>query len=280
MTAIDAIVVSYNARAVLRDALASLFASEVPLNCVFVVDNASSDGSAAMVREEFPAAELIALDENVGFARGNNLAFAASDAPYLLLLNPDAAIAPGGLGVMLEELESADDIGIVGPVLVSPDGRVQFEGGRRDPSIAGEFGNISRLNQRWTAGMFGRYLMSDWDHRDTRDVEVLSGACMLIRREALDGHLFSEEFFMYGEDVELCQRLRDAGWRMRYCAATEVLHHGGASSKRARTRMRVAGVVSMTQLLAKRRGALYALGYLAIVPIAWPLGILVRRLPK
>ena len=116
--------------------------------------------------------------------------------------------------------------------------------------------------------------------RDTRDVEILSGACMLIRTSALEGRLFCEDFFMYGEDVELCQRLRRAGWRMRYFAGTEVLHHGGATSKKARTRMRFAGVVSMAQLLARERGWLYATGYVAIVPIAWPLGILVRWLWK
>jgi hypothetical protein len=119
--------------------------------------------------------------------------------------------------------------------------------------------------------------MNDWDHRSSRDVQVLCGACMLVRRAALDDTLFSEDFFMYGEDVELCQRLRAAGWRLRYVAEARVTHHGGATSRRARTRMRIAGVVSMAQLLRRRRGAAYAAGYLAVVPVAWPLGVLVRK---
>jgi GT2 family glycosyltransferase len=178
---------------------------------------------------------------------------------------------------MLAELESDARIGIVGPVLVGADGRVQFEGGRRDPSILGEFGNIAHLNVRSPSGVFGRYMMNDWDHRSTREVEVLSGACMLIRATALAGKLFRDDFFMYGEDIELCQRLRSAGWTMRYLGDAEVLHHGGAASKKARTKMRVAGVVSMAQLLSRTRGPLYAAGYVAVVPVAWPLGIVVNK---
>jgi N-acetylglucosaminyl-diphospho-decaprenol L-rhamnosyltransferase len=157
---------------------------------------------------------------------------------------------------------------------------VQYEGGRRDPTILGEFSNITHLNKLYPAGRLGRYMMNDWDHLTTRDVECLSGACLLLRADALGGELFRDDFFMYGEDIELCQRLRDAGWKMRYFAGAEVLHHGGAASKKARTRMRVAGVVSMAQLLSRRRGRLYAFGYLCIVPVAWPTGVLVNKMSE
>lgn len=269
---------NYNTRELLRSCVVSLIESATPLANVFVIDNASADGSVEMVVKEFPSVRLIEMTSNVGFAKANNLAFRQSSADYLLLLNSDAEIAPDGLGLMLGELESDPAIAAVGPVLVGTDGRVQYEGGRRDPSILGEFGNISHLNVRRPNSALGRYLMNDWDHRSTRDVEVLSGACMLLRRSALEGRLFRDDFFMYGEDVELCQRIRAAGWRLRYFAGTEVLHHGGAASKKARTKMRLAGVVSMAQLLYRSRGSLYAAGYLAIVPIAWPLGWLVRKL--
>jgi len=274
---VDAIVVNYNTKDLLRACIASLVASAHPLHRIFVVDNASADGSAEMVRAEFPGVELLAMSENLGFARGNNAAFERSDADAILLLNSDAEIPADALGLMVAELLSDSKVGIVGPVLVGTDGRVQYEGGRRDPSIMGEFGNIAHLNTRRPTGAMGRYLMNDWDHRTTRDLEVLSGACMLIRREALAGRLFRDDFFMYGEDIEICQRLRADGWKMRYLGTVEVLHHGGAASKKARTKMRVAGVVSMAQLLARNRSWLYAAGYLAIVPIAWPLGVLVNR---
>jgi len=275
--AIDAIVVSFNTKDLLRACIASLVASRRVVNRIIVVDNASSDGSAEMVRAEFPAVELIEMPSNVGFARANNQAFGVSDADLIFLLNSDAEIEPDTLDAMESELLTDDRIGMVGPVLVGNDGRVQYEGARRDPTISGEFGNISHLNWRRPDGIFGRYLMNDWDHRSTRDVEVLSGACMLIRREALGGVLFRDDFFMYGEDIEVCQRLRRAGWRLRYLGSTEILHHGGAASRKARTRMRFAGVVSMAQLLGRSRGWLYALGYLAIVPVAWPLGAIVKR---
>jgi len=274
---VDAIVVNFNTRGLLRASLASLHSSRHPIRRVFMVDNASVDGSVQMVQAEFPDVVLLEMPKNLGFARANNAAFELCEADALLLLNSDAALSPDALGELMTELTADDRIGVVGPVLVGDDGLAQYEGGRRDPSILGEFGNISHLNTRLPHSVFGRYLMNDWDHRSTRDVEVLSGACMLIRRSALDGRLFREDFFMYGEDIELCQRLRTAGWRTRYVGTAEVAHRGGAASKKARTQMRIAGVVSMAQLLRRARGPLYAAGYAAIVPIAWPLGSVIRR---
>ena len=277
MLTVDAIVVNLNTMDLLRASLASLRSSSHPLRRVVVVDNASVDGSAEMVAAEFPEVGLFRMRRNVGFARANNEAFTVTSADAILLLNSDAALAPDALGALVAELERDPRVAVAGPVLVGTDGRVQYEGGRRDPSLAGEFGNISHLNVRLPRSIFGRYLMNEWDHRSTRDVEVVSGACMLIRRSALDGRLFREGFFMYGEDVELCQRLRAAGWRVRYVSTARVTHHGAATSGRARTRMRVAGVVSMAQLLRHRHGPLYAAAYAALVPVAWPLGVVVRK---
>jgi N-acetylglucosaminyl-diphospho-decaprenol L-rhamnosyltransferase len=274
---VDAIVVNFNTRELLRASLASLYSSRHPVRRVFVVDNASVDGSAQMVTAEFPDVVLLEMPENLGFARANNAAFELCEADALLLLNSDAELSADALGELIDELSADDRVGVAGPVLVGDDGLVQYEGGRRDPSILGEFGNISHLNARLPHSVFGCYLMSDWDHRSTRDVEVLSGACMLVRASALGGRLFCEDFFMYGEDIELCQRLRAAGWRLRYVGAAKVAHRGGATSRRARTKMRIAGVVSMAQLLRRARGPLYVAGYAAIVPFAWPLGVIIRK---
>jgi GT2 family glycosyltransferase len=269
--------VSFETRDLLRACLGSLVASHRPLDAITVVDNASSDGSASMVRDEFPGVELIESSENLGFAKANNLAFARSDADAVLLLNSDAEAGPETLGTLERRLSSDPRVAAVGPILLSPDGSVQYEGARRDPTILGEFSNISHLNDVYPDGALGRYMMNDWDHRSSREVEVLSGACMLIRSGALHGRLFRDDFFMYGEDVELCQRLRADGWMLFYDEDARVLHQGGAASRQARFKMRVAGVVSMAQLLSRRRGPLYALGYLAIVPVAWPLGAIVKR---
>jgi N-acetylglucosaminyl-diphospho-decaprenol L-rhamnosyltransferase len=277
---VDIIIVNYNTRELVAAALRSVRDSDVSPDRVFVVDNASADGSVEMLRAEFPEVELIESAENLGFARGNNLAFERSDADYVLLLNSDAELRHGALGTMLRAIESDARIGAVGPVLVCPDGSVQVEGGRRDPTILGEFSNITHLNQVYPDGPMGRYMMNDWDHRSTRDVEVLCGACMLVRTAALGGTLFRDDFFMYGEDVELSQRIRAAGYRLVYLGDAEVLHHGGATSRTARTKMRVAGVVSMAQLLASNRGRLYAAGYVAMVPVAWPIGVIVNRMKR
>ncbi len=274
---VDVIIVSYNTHDLLRAALRSVAASAVRPASVIVVDNASSDCSAEMVEVEFPEVILVRAESNLGFARANNLGMEQSRAEYELLLNSDVEIGPDTIEVLLREMSSDPAIGAVGPVLRGADGRVQFEGGRRDPSILGEFSNITHLNRVVASGPLTRYMINDWDHLSSRDVEVLSGACMLVRRSALDSTLFRTDFFMYGEDVELCQRLRAGGSRLRYVAETEVLHHGGASSRQARLKMRVAGVVSMAQLFVRSRGPLYALGYLLIVPIAWPIGAIVKR---
>ena len=277
-TTVDAIVVSLNTKRLLQDCLRSLRDSAYTVDRLFVVDNASNDGSADMVRAEFPEAVLVRMPRNVGFARANNAAFARCSGDTILLLNSDARLSRDGLGAMVEELRSGADIGAVGPMLVGWDGRVQYEGGRRDPSLAGEFGNITHLNTRLPSSLFGHYLMNEWDHRTSRDVDVLSGACMVLRATALSGRLFRDDFYMYGEDVELCQRLRIAGWRVRYLAQARVLHKGAATSQKAHTRMRIAGVISMAQLLSRQRGLRYAVAYVALVPLAWPLGCLVRRM--
>ena len=274
---VDAIVVNWNTRDLLRRSLLSLRASRHPVRRVFVVDNASADGSAQMVTTEFPRVALLQMPKNLGFARANNAAFPLVDADAVLLLNSDAELSCGALGALVHELAADGRVGAVGPMLIGSDGRIQYEGGRRDPTILGELGNISHLNTRVPRSILGRYLMNEWDHRSTRDVDILSGACMLIRTSALDGRLFCEDFFMYGEDIELCRRLRVTGWTVRYVGDAEVAHRGGATSGKARTRMRIAGVVSMTQFLRRTRGPLYAAGYAAAVPIAWPLGYVVRK---
>jgi len=275
---VDVIVVNLDTKDLLRTCLASIRTSAFHVRRVFVVDNASTDGSPAMVAAEFPEVGLVRMSRNVGFARANNAAFGLTDANAVLLLNSDAELARDALGALVHALETDPDVAATGPVLVGADGRVQYEGGRRDPSIVGEFGNITHLNLRLPRTRLGRYLMNEWDHRSTRDVQTVSGACVLLRRSALAGRLFRDDFFMYGEDVELCARLRAAGWRVRYVSEAEVVHHGGATSKKARTRMRVAGVVSMAQLFGRSRGPAYAAAYLAVVPFAWPLGVLVRKM--
>ncbi len=277
MLTVDAIVVNLDTRDLLRACLRSLQASAYPVRLTVVVDNASSDGSPEMVAAELPWAGLLRMGRNVGFARANNAAFPLTEADAVLLLNSDAELSPGALGALVAELERDPQVGAAGPVLVGWDGRVQYEGGRRDPSILGEFGNISHLNVQLPRSPLGRYLINDWDHRSSRDVDVLSGACVLLRRSALDGRLFRDDFFMYGEDIELCHRLRAGGWRVRYVSDAEVRHRGAATSRRTRTRMRVAGVVSMAQLLRRQRGRAYAAAYLAMVPVAWPLGVLVAK---
>jgi GT2 family glycosyltransferase len=252
-------VVSFNTRDLLRRCLESLYrpgsavvvsaweAARRPLDgdeadpCSFetiVVDQVSLDGSAGMVREEFPQAHLIHLERNIGFAGGNNLAFAAGRAPYFLLLNSDAIARPGLLAALVEFAEANPRAGLVGPQVLNLDGSLQ-PSCRRFPTFgAGLFRNtfLGRLfpNNRYTR----EYLMEDWDHTAPRKVDWLSACCLLARREMIEtvGPM-DEDYFMYFEDVDWSLRAARSGWEVWYCPAAVVLHEQGRSTDKAVKRM-------------------------------------------
>jgi hypothetical protein len=198
---------------------------------IWVVDSASSDGSAEMVRQDFPGAGLIANTENVGFTRGNNQGIARCRGRAILLLNPDTEVLGDALGVMLEYLDAHPDAGVAGPRITTPDGGVQ-PSRRRFPTYATAFVESTCLQQWFPRHpLLARYYM--WDAPDDReqDVDWLEGACLLARTEAVQqvGGL-DERFFMYSEELDWCQRIKAAGWRVVYLPQAQILHYGGKSS--------------------------------------------------
>lgn len=225
---VTAIVVSYNTRDDLRRCLASI-RDHAGLPCaVVVVDNASADGSADMAAAEFPTARLIRNRENVGFARANNQGLREAATPYVLVLNSDAELTPGALRAMAERLEARPRVGAVGPRTVGSDGTVQVS-----------FGPTLRPLAEWRQ----RRLVRGVARRDpdalreaTRRAAVehepdwVSASCLLGRKQALDEiGGFDEGFFLYEEDVDLCVRLRRAGWGIVFTPAATVVHHLGRS---------------------------------------------------
>lgn len=230
---VDVIVVSYNTRDLLRACLASVAcaARETADTRVFVVDNASHDGSPDMVRGEFPSATLIPLDRNVGFGPANNRGTRAGNGVYLLFLNSDAELTTGALRALVEYLDGHPGCVTVGPRLEYPDGRFQASC-RRFPTLRRSVWNTAGL-QRHFPDRFRAFhsWLTEAEHAAAAKVEMVSGACFLMRRsylESIGG--FDEQLFLYEEEMDVMLPARRRGLDVCYCPAARVIHHHGASS--------------------------------------------------
>ena len=238
---VSAILVNYNAGRELGLALQSI-ADELA-GCsweAIVIDNASSDGSTAVVSVFAPHARLMQNVENVGFARGVNQGLAASSGPLVLIMNPDCRLAEGAFAALRVELEKSPACAIVGPRILDPDGSVQGNA-RGDPDMfTGLFGRNTLLRRVLPdLAVSRRNVVSDVaieSGRDSLVVDWLSGACMVARREVLllvGG--FDERYFLYWEDADLCRRLRGQGYQIRYVPAATAIHRVGHSSRETRS---------------------------------------------
>lgn len=237
---VTAILVNYNAGPELRRALQSIAQALALLPWeAFVIDNASSDGSAAIVGEFGPQAHLLCNQQNVGFARGVNQGLMAATAPLVLIMNPDCQIAAGAFASLRGELERHDSCAIVGPCILDPDGAVQGNA-RGDPDMfTGLFGRTTTLRRVLPElPISKRNVIVDEPRRDGQSsvvVDWLSGACMLARRDALakvGG--FDERYFLYWEDADVCRRLRNVGYHVRYVQGATAVHRVGHSTRTAR----------------------------------------------
>lgn len=226
------IVVSWNTRDLLAQCLDAIFA--YPPRCeieVWVVDNGSKDGSAEMVRKQFPQVRLIENPENAGFARANNQAIQKSDGKYVLLVNSDATVKPNALSSMVSFLDQHHDGGIAGGKLEGSEGA--FQSSFNDfPSLFSQFLILSGMAQRF----FGPYFPSHGpkDSQQAREVDWVGGAFLIARREAIDeAGLLDEDYFMYGEEMDWCYRMWRNGWKVYFVPDACAIHLGGQSSKAA-----------------------------------------------
>jgi N-acetylglucosaminyl-diphospho-decaprenol L-rhamnosyltransferase len=233
VTGVSAVVVSYNVRDLLVQCIASLRADGI--EHIVVVDNASSDGSADAARAA--DVEIVALDANVGFGSGANRGVARTGTPYVVICNPDLEVEPGANKALTEVLDGDDALGIVAPRIETPDGRL-YPSARTFPDMVDAAGHAF-LHFVWRDNPFSRrYKMLDWDHSTPGDVDWVAGTYFMARRTAWDAvGGFDEDFFMYLEDVDLCWRMRDAGWRTRYEPAARVVHAIGRSTDQTPYRM-------------------------------------------
>jgi N-acetylglucosaminyl-diphospho-decaprenol L-rhamnosyltransferase len=285
VTDLSVVIVNWNTRELLARCLASLEFALLAHNLdpdattgqtaratgvveILVVDNASADGSPAMVRERFPQVHLIENRENVGFAAANNQAIAQSRGRHVVLLNSDTEVCPGALEILVQFLDAHPAAGGCGPRLLNADG--SFQASCHPMLTPGrEFWRLLLLEQLWPRAT---YAQAKWDTDTARRVEVIKGACFLLRRAALEqaGGL-DEQYFMYTEEVDLCYRLAQAGWELWWVPGALVKHYGEASSNQVPQAMYLQLYRSKIQFYRKMGGERRAARFKRLVRLAyWP----------
>lgn len=236
------ILVSYKSRELLLACLRALRADAqrtgVGLEIV-VVDNDSRDGTAEALAGEFPEARVITNRENAGYARAVNQGLAATAAPFALVMNPDCEPRPGMLRALLEHMNARPRTAIAGPKILNPDGSLEYSARSFPEPFTFLFNRYSLLTRLFPGNRFSRrYLLTDWDHASAREVDWVSGACMMARRAAIEqAGGMDEAYFMFNEDVDWCRRMKQAGWEVSYEPAAVVVHHIGASRSKVAARV-------------------------------------------
>lgn len=229
------IIVNYNTRQLTLDCLASVYASQTSYKYeVIVIDNASHDGSVEAIREVYPDVQLIANQNNTGFAVANNQGMEVAKGRYILLLNSDTVVQPDTLHTMIYFMDRHPEMGASGCKVILPDGSLDKACKRGFPTPTASFYyafGISRLFPDRTK--FNQYQLGHLSPDDEYPVDCLVGAFMLVRRETIDqvGGL-DETFFMYGEDIDWCYRIKEAGWGIFYYPRTYIVHYKGGSARR------------------------------------------------
>jgi len=305
---ISIIILSWNVRDLLRACLTSLVRSDdsaqrpfgvsrqatkvtttsltpQPTVEVIVVDAASADGSAEMVRAEFPHVKLIASDENLGYTRGNNVGLRAATGRYFLILNPDTEIVGDALAQMVAHMDAHPKVGVLGPQLRYANGTIQSTC-RRFPTLATGFFESTRLQPLAPRSMLDRYYARDLPEGAISEVDWVVGAAMLVRREAYEqvGGL-DEGFFMYSEELDWCRRMKSAGWTVVYFPLARIIHHEAKSSGQVPAATHIRFNTSKVRYYRKYHGPLAAealrwflLGNFAVqLVLEWAKGLVGRR---
>lgn len=273
---ISVVIVSYNVRDILRQCLQTLLARSKDLDIeVFVVDNASVDASAEMVRKEFPQVRLLANNLNLGFAAANNQAFALAKGNYVLLLNPDAFVRPGALHKAIDFMEHTTQCGICGGRVLDPSGNL-MPSARRFPGVISRFFTLSGLSSRYPySPFFNRHDFGGFAHDRVLEVDWVPGTFTLFRKKLLDDlRGFDERFFIYYEETDLCRRAKAAGWKVFFIPDAEVEHIGGASSK-TREDQQFNAAAGQIGLFSLRSACLYYYKYAGLPGVTANIGLMI-----
>jgi GT2 family glycosyltransferase len=264
---VSILIVNWNTRAMLAQCLRSIQQWPPKGACeVIVVDNASSDGSPHMVSNQFPAVRLVENEKNVGFAAASNQAIRRAKGRYLVLLNSDTEVRPGALDTLVQFMDAHPRAGAAGAHLLNPDGSLQPS---CHPMLTPdrEFWRLLFLDRLWRRAT---YAMHKWDPIIPRQVEVIKGACLLLRREALDQvGLLDDSYFMYTEEVDLCYRLHQAGWELWWVPQAEVIHHKAQSTRQAAEDMYIQLYRSKVRFYRKYGGQCQAQRFKRLMKLAY-----------
>ncbi len=229
------IIVSYNTCNLTLDAIKSIYQSITEYRYeVLVVDNASSDNSVTEISKRYANVKLIENHNNVGFSRANNQAMRVASGRYILLLNSDTIIDSNTIQTMVDFMDNNPKVGASGCKVVLPDGSLDKACRRGFPTPSTSFYYLSGLSKLFpTSPTINRYHYGHLNPNDAYPVDCLVGAFMLVRKETIDEiGMLDEDFFMYGEDIDWCYRIKAAGWEIYYNPYTTITHYKGASSKK------------------------------------------------
>ena len=285
------VIVNWNSRDDLKKSLASIVRDTRDLEYeIVVIDSGSHDGCDRMLRQHFPHVRFIQSAENLGFAKANNRAFRTTTGRCVLFLNPDTEAVGAAVTVLYAGLQSLPDAGVVGCKLLNSDGTIQSSCIRAIPTILNRMLDSNVLRRRWPKSrLWGTAALYE-EGLESREVEAVSGACLMMRRDRfIEVGGFSEDYFMYAEDIDLWYKSRQRGFKNYYVPQATVIHHGGNSSQHASSSFSAVMIPEASwRFLRKTRGVGYgfcyrlgmcasALGRLLIVGLASPFWILGRR---
>jgi len=254
---VSIIVVNWNVRDLLRECLRStLEDGGIPPERLelIVVDNDSHDGSADMVRAEFPQLPLIANPHNHGFGSANNQALPLCHGRHVLLLNPDTRVLPGALKALVDHMDATPDAAVMGCRLLNADGSLQRWTGGAYPRLLNVVNHYFFVDRLLPPSWRPMPLYLDRDVAHDIDVDWVSGAVMILRADRLGGRLFNPDYFMYGEDMELCHRLKTAGGRVVYTPVASIVHYQGESMKQQEADVMLSSLKGPRQFYRHMRG--------------------------
>jgi GT2 family glycosyltransferase len=289
---ISIIIVNWNSVDYLRECLRSIYEFTHNLEFeIIIVDNASPEPDVDELLKDFPAIKIIKSRQNLGFAGANNLGFQHSNGEFALFLNPDTKLVSPAINQLLVKIKSLPDAGVVGCKLLNSNLSIQLSSIQKFPKIWNQVLDIESLQLRWPGCPLWDISPLFSDKPEIFRVEMISGACMLLRRSVFQQvAMFNEEYFMYAEDIDLNFKVHRAGYQNYYVADTSIIHHGGGSSSRQRVNQwkTLMKYRAMRMYYHKMYGRPYEEAYraamglsaafrLAILGLAYPVGVAFRR---
>jgi len=259
------ICVNWNSLGYLRECVTSIYQNTHGISFeIIVVDNASPQAGVERLKEEFPKIKLFRSSQNIGFAAANNMGFRESAGDYVLFLNPDTRLVGPTLNILMNYIQTLQDAGIIGCKMLNTDLSVQITSIQKFPTILNQVVTSERLQLRWPSCPIWNIGPLFSEQTQPIKVEVIPGACMLLRRSVFEQvGMFSEDYFMYAEDLDLNYKLKQAGYVNYYIGEATIVHHGGRSSSQQRVNQWATMMKyrAMTRYYRKTRGRLYEAMY-------------------